>query len=325
LTYIGWRACTSTKPSPHVFIAFSHSLIREVFSKLNINDLERLTVIALLTSKGRLPVGIVYERGRKMALRYSDTVSGDIRNSTIAQQSEQQGSKMNVGQIDRWLSGLGGSALVGYGIVRRDWIGAIVAGIGGALVVRGATGHSFLYQGLGFDTSEQSNAPAISVRHNLGIKIVRAVTIQKSPDELYRFWRNFEHLPGFMSHLASITVKDATHSHWVAKAPAGREVAWDAEIINERENELIAWRSLEGSDIRNAGSVHFMPAPGGRGTVVKVVLEYEPPAGKVGSLVASLFGENPDQQVREDLRHLKAIMEAGEIPTTKGQPSGRSK
>lgn len=219
------------------------------------------------------------------------------------------------------LTGFGGSALLGYGIVRRDWIGAAVAGIGCALVVRGVSGHSFLYQGLRIDTSEQANAPAASVRHNRGLKVERAVTIQKSPEELYHVWRNFENLPGFMSHLASVTVKDATHSHWVAKAPAGREVAWDAEIINERENELIAWRSLESSDIRNAGSV----PPGGRGTVVKVVLEYEPLAGKAGWLVARLFGENPDQQVREDLRHLKAIMETGEIPTTKGQSSGRSK
>ena len=128
-----------------------------------------------------------------------------------------------------------------------------------------------------------------------------------------------------MQHLQSVTVIDLTHSHWVAKAPDGRDVAWDAEIINDKENELIAWRSIGDADIDNAGSVHFTPAPGGRGTVVKVVLEYNPPAGKAGKFVAKLFGEDPDTQVREDLRHLKEIMEAGEIPTTEGQPSGRSK
>ncbi len=128
-----------------------------------------------------------------------------------------------------------------------------------------------------------------------------------------------------MLHLQSVTVKDLTHSRWVANAPAGRTVAWDAEIINDKENELIAWRSVGNADIDNAGSVHFTPAPGGRGTVVKVVLEYVPPAGQAGKLVAKLFGEEPDTQVREDLRHFKEIMEAGEIPTTEGQSSGRSK
>jgi len=128
-----------------------------------------------------------------------------------------------------------------------------------------------------------------------------------------------------MDHLKSVTVNDNVHSHWVANAPAGTSVEWDAVIINERENKLIAWRSVEDADIGNAGSVHFTPAPGGRGTEVKVVLEYDPPAGKAGAIIARLFGEEPDQQVREDLRHFKEIMEAGEIPTTEGQPSGRSK
>ncbi|TMC89174.1 MAG: SRPBCC family protein, partial [Chloroflexi bacterium] len=141
----------------------------------------------------------------------------------------------------------------------------------------------------------------------------------------YRFWRNFENLPRFMEHLKSVTVIDNKHSHWVARAPAGTSVEWDAEIINERENELIAWRSVGDATIGNAGSVHFTPAPGGRGTEVKVVLEYDPPAGRAGVIMARLFGEEPDQQVREDLRHFKEIMEAGEIPTTEGQPSGRSK
>jgi uncharacterized membrane protein len=163
------------------------------------------------------------------------------------------------------------------------------------------------------------------VRHKQGIKVERAVTINKSPAELYRFWRNFENLPRFMEHLKSVTIIDNTHSHWVVNAPGGTSVEWDAVIINERENELIAWRSVESADIDNAGSVHFTPAPGGRGTQVRVVLEYDPPAGRAGATIARLFGEEPDQQVREDLRHFKEIMEAGEIPTTEGQPSGRSK
>jgi uncharacterized membrane protein len=113
-------------------------------------------------------------------------------------------------------------------------------------------------------------------------------------------------------------------SHWVAKAPAGTTVEWDAEVYNEKENEMIAWRSLEGSQVDNAGSVHFTPAPGGRGTQVRVVLKYDPPAGVIGAAVARLFGESPAQQIDEDLRRFKQLMEAGEVATTTGQPSGRA-
>jgi uncharacterized membrane protein len=231
----------------------------------------------------------------------------------------------NVGPIERWTSGVSGGLLTLYGITRRDWGGALLTLFGSGFIYRGLSGHSYVDQALGVNTARRDEGAATSVPHTEGIMVERAVTIDKSPAEMYRFWRNFENLPQFMDHLKSVTVTDNTHSHWVAKAPAGRSVAWDAEIINEKENELIAWRSLGKADIGNAGSVHFTPAPGGRGTVVKVILSYRPPAGRVGSLIAKLFGEEPDQQVREDLRHFKEIMEAGEIPTTRGQTSGRSK
>ncbi len=260
-----------------------------------------------------------------MATPTTEQLRSALQHEDLARQSQQKRDRINLGTIERWLSGLAGGTLLGYGVLRRDWIGATIAAVGGALVARGATGHSFLYQRLNINTAQQDTQYATSVQHNQGVKVVRAVTVQRSPAELYRFWRNFENLPRFMQHLPSVTVTDITHSHWVAKAPAGRQVAWNAEIINDKENELIAWRSLGDADIDNAGSVHFTPAPGGRGTVVKVVLEYTPPAGQVGKFVAKLFGEEPDTQVREDLRHFKEMMETGEIPTTEGQPSGRSK
>lgn len=260
-----------------------------------------------------------------MATPTREQIRSALQHEDIARKIHKKQDRINLGTIERWLSGLAGGALSGYGILRRDWLGAGMTILGGALIVRGATGHSFLYQGLNIDTSPKETQNATSIQHNQGIMVTRAVTIQKSPEELYHFWRNFENLPRFMQHLQSVTVKDLTHSHWVANAPAGRTVAWDAEIVNEKENELIAWRSVGDADIDNAGSVHFTSAPGGRGTVVKVVLEYSPPAGQAGKLVAKLFGEEPDTQVRDDLRYFKEIMEAGEIPTTEGQPSGRSK
>ncbi len=260
-----------------------------------------------------------------MATPTREQIRSALQHEDSARKIQQKGDRINMRSIERWLSGLAGGALSGYGIYRRDWLGAGMTILGGALIMRGATGHSFLYQGLNIDTSSKDKQNATSVQHNQGTKVVRSVTILKSPSELYRFWRNFENLPRFMQHLQSVTVKDLTHSHWVANAPAGRSVEWDAQIINEKENELIAWRSVGDADIDNAGSVHFTPAPGGRGTVVKVVLEYSPPAGQAGKLVAKMFGEDPDTQVREDLRHFKEIMEAGEIPSTEGQSSGRSK
>jgi uncharacterized membrane protein len=126
-----------------------------------------------------------------------------------------------------------------------------------------------------------------------------------------------------MDHLESVRILDGKRSHWVAKAPLGTSVEWDAEIINEEANELIGWRSLEGADVPNAGSVRFRPAPGGRGTEVRVNLEYNPPTGKLGAAFAKLLGEEPERQVEEDLRRFKQWMEAGEIPTTAGQPKGK--
>ncbi len=145
------------------------------------------------------------------------------------------------------------------------------------------------------------------------MKVTKTTTINSSPEELYRFWRDFENLPRFMRHLESVRVTEPGRSHWKAKAPAGTTVEWDAEITEDRPNELIAWRSLEGADVENSGSVRFTPATGGRGTVVTVNVEYDPPGGKVGSLVAKLFGEEPEQQVQDDLRAFKQVIETGEV------------
>ena len=158
-----------------------------------------------------------------------------------------------------------------------------------------------------------SASPVASVGRGQGVKVEKSVTIDRPAHELYAFWRDFENLPRFMEHLESVTVIDARRSHWVAKAPAGQRVEWDAEIHNEIPDELIAWRSLPGSEIANAGSVHF-ESLGDGATDVRVVLSYEPPAGRVGDAVARLFGEAPSQQVEDDLRRFKQVMEAGEVP-----------
>ncbi len=239
--------------------------------------------------------------------------------SNAARQAEAQ---INVGQTERWASAIGGGALALYGLTRGTLAGVGMALVGAGFIYRGTTGHCGIYDAMDVSTAGDATNPNVSVRGGHGVKVEKSVTINKPAAELYRYWRNFENLPRFMNHLEAVNVIDQKRSHWVAKAPAGTSVEWDAEIYNEKENELIAWRSLEGADVDNAGSVRFESAPGGRGTVVRVSLKYDPPAGIIGAAIAKLFGESPDQQIDEDLRRFKQVMEAGEIATVEGQPMG---
>lgn len=152
-----------------------------------------------------------------------------------------------------------------------------------------------------------------------GILVRRAITIGRAPEEVYRFWRNFENLPNFMEHLESVSVIDETHSHWRAKAPAGSSAEWDAEIVAEEPERLIAWRSLGSTGVPNSGEVRFTPAPAERGTEIYVRLRYQPPAGIVGAAIAKVLGQEPSGQIESDLHRLRALLEAGEVPTTDGQ------
>jgi uncharacterized membrane protein len=165
-----------------------------------------------------------------------------------------------------------------------------------------------------------------SKRHTANGKPIharKAITINRPPEELYRFWREFQNLPRFMKNLQSVHTLGGNRSHWVASGPGGYRVEWDAEITEDRPYELIAWRSLEGADVDNWGSVQFRRTQ--RGTEIHVDITYIPPGGKLGSIAAWFTGKEPGQQLQEDLRRLKQVMEAGEIPTTEGQPSGQSR
>jgi uncharacterized membrane protein len=150
------------------------------------------------------------------------------------------------------------------------------------------------------------------------------VTIDRPAEELYRFWRDFQNLPHFMAHLHEVQPIGSNQWRWVVSGPLGSRVEWTAEIINETPNQLIAWRSVDGGDVDSAGTVRFQAAPGGRGTIVKVEMQYRPPAGKLGAAVARLFGVGPEKQVGVDLHRFKQLMETGEIAQTEGQSAGRS-
>lgn len=162
----------------------------------------------------------------------------------------------------------------------------------------------------------------IVVPGNSGIKVTRACTILKPANELYDFWRNVENLMLVIKHPATIKRMSEVESRWSVSAPGDHRVEWTSLVINDQPNRLLAWRSAEGSEIPNAGSVRFETAPGEQGTEVTVSLEYDPPGGKLGALIAKLTGDEAAQQVAETLRRFKALMEAGEIPTIEGQSVG---
>ncbi|MHC5936669.1 SRPBCC family protein [Nostoc sp.] len=219
-------------------------------------------------------------------------------------------SQGEASEVERWASLIGGGAMVLMGLRQGSLRGVLTALAGGGLLYQGATKQSTIQQA----------QEAIGI--NQPIKVEKTVTINKSAEELYRFWHNFENLPRFMKHLKSVKVYNEKRSHWIANAPLGNSVEWDAEILEDRENEFISWASVEGADVDNSGFVRFKKAPGDRGTEVKIVLEYNPPGGALGATVAKLFGEEPEQQIGDELRRFKMLMEAGEIATTEGQPRG---
>jgi uncharacterized membrane protein len=217
---------------------------------------------------------------------------------------------VNVSQPERWTAAVSGVALTVIGLRRRSILGTVLVATGGILLVRAAM------------PTDRRRSTRRALAGSRGITVDQSVTIARAHDELYRFWRDFENLPDFMEYLVGVRVLNARRSRWVARAPAGRTVQWDAEIINDEPDELIAWRTLEGSDVISAGSVHFTPTSRGE-TIVRVRMQYEPPAGKIGAAIAWMFGTEPSQSIREDLRRFKALMEAGEVPTTAGEPRGR--
>jgi len=218
---------------------------------------------------------------------------------------------------------MAGTLLLTRGIQKKSWLGTGAALLGIAFLRRGITGFCYTYQALGIRSNDLPEGSNVSVPADTGIRVDEAITINRPREEVYRFWRDLSNIAQIMQHVESISsTPGGNRSHWIARGPGGKCMEWDAEIINEIENELIAWRSLEGSEVANAGSVHFKDAIGGRGTEVKVKLQYVPPGGAVGAFAAKLFGGEPSQQIHSDLQRLKARIEAGVLAQTEGQPVG---
>jgi len=235
-------------------------------------------------------------------------------------------SSINVQQTERWASALGGAALLVAAARRladeRPGQAAFLSAVGTGLMWRGGTGHSSFYAAAGINTAERGDDARTHLSGPRGIFVEQAVSIARSPNELYREWRHLERIPQFVPNVVSVRVLDDRRSHWTARGPGKARAEWIAEIINDIPNELIAWRTVGGADMVSAGSVHFASEPGNRGTVMSVKLQYDLPGGKATALFAKVFGSEPSQVLREGLRRFKQLMEAGEIPTTEGQPRG---
>ncbi|BDE16934.1 hypothetical protein MKCMC460_57940 [Mycobacterium sp. 20KCMC460] len=208
-------------------------------------------------------------------------------------------------------------AVLAVGVARRApgtrRRGAVTA------IALAAIGGVDLYAALCTSRGDEQPRHAGSQRH---YSLRAAVTVMRSPDDVYRFWRDLANLPRFMYHLESVTEDPDGRTHWVANAPIGQPVQWDAQIVEDQPGKRIAWQSLPGSGIANSGSVEFSPDNSGNGTEVRVTIGYQLPGGALGKAVATLLGESPDQQVNDDLRRFKQILETGQVMRSDGSPDG---
>ena len=212
-------------------------------------------------------------------------------------------------RFERWATLATATAAIAVGVSRRSVPGYCLAIAATPLAYRGIAG-TWPLVGNGRPADDTREA----LSGDRGVHVRESIRLELPIEEVYRFWRRLENLPRFMTYLERVTERSDGRSHWVACGPAGLRVEWDAEIVNEVENKVIGWRWLPGSDVVTAGSVTFSPVRRGQGTQLSVNLQYAPPAGRAGALFATIFGREPSQTIREDLRRVKQLLEAGEIP-----------
>lgn len=237
------------------------------------------------------------------------------------ERAEFEGDQTNIGDFQRVLSVIAGIVLLTRGVSRRNWAGAASAMVGGGLLYRAISGYCPAFGAAGIDMSDNNQARHPSDTNRLGrrkvhtdqaTKIQKAIEINRPPNEIYRFWRSLDNLPLIMTHLDSVQVINDRLSHWVIKMmPGVPKVEWDAEIINDVENERIGWRSLKGADVDHTGSVEFKPTGNGQQTWLTVRMQYELPGGRIGATMAKWLGADPDMKIGVDLQRFKEQMETG--------------
>ncbi len=220
----------------------------------------------------------------------------------------------NVGKAERGLSIVAGLGLLLGGFARRGYTGVALGALGALLLRRGASGQCALYRRIGISGAASSRP---GVPDNVGVNLVRSILIEKSPEELFAFWRHLPNVTRVMPRVKQVDLLDERRSHWVVKAPWGRRVEWDALLINEHPNALLAWESQPGARVENAGSIRFEPEPHGLGTVVTMKVEYNPPGGLPGRLGALLYGKGIRREIEKSLARFKSLMETGEAEPKK--------
>lgn len=241
-----------------------------------------------------------------MSLSQENTLSAQRPAGFFARQAS--GTK-NVGEMERWLSMAAGGALLVTPLARGRLPGLLSLGVAAGLIYRGLSGHCHLYQALGVDTSEDQD-DQVGVPARQGVKVEQTMVIHRPASELFHFWQDLDQLPEVFQHLKKVHSNGQNRSHWVARGPFEMDIQWDAEIINRRENELLAWRSLPGGDIDTAGSVHFRSTGTPGQTEVTVSMKYNPPGGQIGAVLASWFGSGLEQLLAEDLERFQQKMQA---------------
>lgn len=239
---------------------------------------------------------------------------------------EQTLSSENVGMIERWVSAISGGALLAYGIARLDWPGAALGVLGGGLLYRAVTGHSFAYQGLNINTAQRRRGETVTeIPDDKGYRVQRSLTINRTPEELYDFWYDVEKTPLYMQNIESVTKTGERSSHWIARHASGHTVEWDAELLEDLPGRGIAWHTHGDPITANAGKIQFEAAPDGRGSIVTLTLDYYSPQGPFWSKLGKRFSIVDDHETLETLRRFKEVMEAGEVATVKGQPTGKGR
>jgi uncharacterized membrane protein len=253
-----------------------------------------------------------------------DAAGYEPRNTRLGprRRGQSDGGGMNLSEVERWASIIAGAGLLLFAVRQRRGTGIMAGTLGASLIARGSSGHCPVYAAANLSTRRDTRDALSGPR---GVLVHKTMVINRPVEDVYRFWRDLSNLPRCMQHLESVTPLGNGRSHWIAKGPAGMRVEWDAEIINEEENRVIGWRSLEGADVVSAGSVNFRECDGATEIVVR--LQYSPPAGRMGALIARLFGEEPSQQIQEDLHRVKQCLEtsAGEAAEAGNQSQGQAK
>ena len=240
----------------------------------------------------------------------SDTVDDNTEQPlNLAAWERLRSMQINVSEAERWGSAALGTGLLVYGLRKRSWTGALFGLAGAGLLVRGILGRSLFYRAIGINTANGDGLPGQDKTANL-IRVDKSIAIARGAEDIYRHLRELGNLPEIFKHLKSVASLDSKRSRWTARMPAGVELSWETELIEERPNRKLSWRSSEESDIHSEGALVLDPLAGGR-TQLGVHLEYALPAGKAGRIFARLFGKHPDRLIDEELHRFKSRLESG--------------